>query len=72
MNKPHWEKLHDGWESDFKFWYEQRLFFVGMARKYPSDKRWHEIIKGLEKIIRQEQKRYKEIYGTRFNINRIR
>lgn len=72
MSKPHWEKLHDGWVSDFKFWVEQKSFFVEMARKHPGEKRWHEVIKGLEKLISREQKRYKEIYGVRFNINRVR
>jgi len=72
MNKARWEKLHDEWEENFAFWRGQISFFKDMAKKNPGDKDWHEIIKGLEKILQQEQKQYKEIYGTRFNINRVR
>ena len=67
----HWEKLHDGWVSDFKFWLEQKKFFVAMARKHPGEKRWHDVIRNLEKLIAREQKKYKDIYGTRFNMKGI-
>ncbi len=72
MTKPHWQKLHDGWVSDFMFWLEQRWFFIKLLRKHPGNKQYMTIIRSVEVAINDCQKAYKKIYGTRFNVRDIK
>lgn len=68
--KLHWEKLHDGWQEDFKDWAYLRKRFIELQRKHPDSPIFIDTIKLIDKLIQTEQRRYKEIYGTRFNSNR--
>lgn len=72
MNKPHWQKLHDWWVEDFKDFVSQKLFFLGLLRKHPGDASYITTVKGIEKVIEGHQKAYKKLYGTRFNLNRVK
>jgi len=75
MNKPHWENQHNWWVEDFAFEVEQKNQLLLMLREHPDDK-IGEIIRPLIKVmdnhINKLQKEYKKIYGTRFNLNRVR
>ena len=75
MNKPHWEIKHDWFLEDFRFEIDQKNKFVLMLREHPEDKTGdvlRSIIKMIDKRISLLQKEYKKIYGTRFNLNRVR
>ncbi len=71
MNKPHWQKQHEGWEEDFLFYKWQRWFFLGFVIKHPTDKRYPETATLLDKLIAAEQKKFKQIYGVKFPIDKI-
>ena len=68
MNKPHWQKLHDCWQEDFHFWLSQRWLFVKLRRKHPENNLFLREIKGLDKVIKVEQGRYRAIYGSNLNL----
>jgi len=68
---PNWKFLHDNWAQDFIFYKKQQDFFVLMARKHPGDKRWHNIIDNIKRLIRAEKKCYKKIYGEVFKITNL-
>lgn len=72
MNKPHWEKLHDSWCDDFRFWIGQRWAFILMLRKHPNHVGFKMVIKHLDLLINKLQIVYKGLYGTRFNTKEIK
>ena len=59
------------WAEDFLFWKEQQSFFTEIARKHPGETKWHGVIAGLKGLIRVEQKRYRKIYGEKFDMNNL-
>ena len=75
MNKPYWEIQHDWWVKNFNFEVEQKQEFLLLLRKHPDDN-IGEILRSqineINKRINYLQKEYKKIYGTRFNLNRVK
>ena len=72
MNKPRWEKLHDWWVEDFTFWVDQKDFYLELLHKHPGDKRFLQQVREIDDVIKFEQRRYKKLYGTRFNLRRCK
>lgn len=74
MNEPHWHTKHSWWEEDFRFWSEERIFYVNMLQRHPEDKigqSVREIIGMIDLRVKRLKKEYKKIYGANFNMRRV-
>ena len=66
--RPLWERFYHWWQGDFLFYYGQREYFLGMARKYPGESMWLEVIRGLDNMIKIQNSAYKKLYGESFKM----
>lgn len=57
--------------GDFAFWNEQLLFFRGLSQRNPGLVVCHDTIHGLRRILREEQKRYRKLYGEFFTMRTV-
>ena len=57
--------------GDFAFWNEQLLFFRFFSQRNPGLTECHKTIVGLKHILREEQKRYRKLYGEFFTMRTV-
>ncbi len=57
--------------DDFSFWSAQLVFFRGLSQQHPGLILCHDAIAGLKRIIREEQKRYRKLFGEGFSMNNV-
>lgn len=69
--KPHWQKLHDWWKDDFKVLVDEREFFCELLVKHPGEPLYIDTVKDIDKCIQSYQRKYKKLYGKRFNLRRV-